>query len=133
MPPVHPGTIIKEIYLEPLGVTISQLGDILGVARRTISLIINGHSGVSVEMSLRLSKAFNTTPELWLNMQRDYDLWYAEKKIVLSKIRNIIPPRKFTCPFCMTSKIFLQIPHCYYAIFADSCAPNLIKYFSNKR
>jgi addiction module HigA family antidote len=89
MPPIHPGVILKEMYLEPLQVTISQLAEILGVARRTISLIINGHSNVSVEMSLRFSKAFNTTPELWLNMQRDYDLWYAERKISISQIRTI--------------------------------------------
>jgi addiction module HigA family antidote len=94
MPPVHPGIILKEMYLEPLGVSISQLGDILGVARRTISLIINSHSGVSVEMALRFSKAFNTTSELWLNMQRDCDLWYAERKIGLNQIRNIKPIKK---------------------------------------
>jgi addiction module HigA family antidote len=89
MPPVHPGEILKEMYLEPLGVTVSDFGTIIGVARRTISLIINGHSGISVEMALRLSKALNTTPELWLNMQRDYDLWNAAKKTDLSGIRNI--------------------------------------------
>ena len=90
MPPVHPGTVLKELYLEPLGVTVSEFGDIIGVARRTVSLIINGHSGISVEMALRLSKALSTTPELWLNMQRDYDLWNAEKKITLIHIRNIV-------------------------------------------
>ena len=90
MPPIHPGEILKEMYLEPLGVTVSEFGDVLGVARRTVSLIINGHSGISVEMALRLSKALNTTPELWLNMQRDYDLWNAEKKIELNGIRNIV-------------------------------------------
>ena len=89
MPPVHPGEILKEMYLEPLRVGVSEFGDILGVARRTISLIINGHSGISPEMALRLSKALNTTPELWLNMQRDYDLWHAEKNVVLKGIRNI--------------------------------------------
>ena len=91
MPPIHPGEILKEMYLEPLGVTISAFGSILGVARRTISLIVNGHSGISPEMALRLSKALDTTPELWLNMQRDYDLWNVEKKIVLTNIRKIVP------------------------------------------
>ncbi len=89
MPPVHPGTILKEMYLEPLNVSVSELGILLGVARRTVSLIINGHSGVSVEMALRFSKAFNTTPELWLNMQRDYDLWHAQKKAGFNQIRAI--------------------------------------------
>ncbi len=90
MPPIHPGEVLKEMYLEPLEVSISEFGDVLGVARRTVSLIINGHSGISPEMALRLSKALNTTPELWLNMQRDYNLWYAEKKVMLKEIRSII-------------------------------------------
>ncbi len=90
MPPVHPGEILKEMYLEPLTIGVSEFGAILGVGRRTISLIINGHSGVSAEMALRLSKALNTTPELWLNMQRDFDLWNAGKKIELKGIKTIV-------------------------------------------
>ena len=90
MPPVHPGEILKEMYLEPLGIGVSEFGAVLGVGRRTVSLIINGHSGVSAEMALRLSKALNTTPELWLNIQRDFDLWNAEKKIELKGIRRIV-------------------------------------------
>jgi len=90
MPPVHPGEILKELYLEPLGVGVSEFSTILGVARRTVSLIINGHSGISAEMALRLSKALNTTPELWLNMQRDFDLWNAGKKIELKGIKSIV-------------------------------------------
>ena len=90
MSPVHPGEILKEMYIEPLGIGISDFSTVLGVGRRTISLIINGHSGVSAEMALRLSKALNTSPELWMNMQRDFDLWNAGKKIELKGIRNII-------------------------------------------
>ncbi len=90
MPPVHPGEILKKMYLEPLKIGVTEFSAILGVGRRTISLIINGHSGVSAEMALRLSKALNTTPELWLNMQRDFDLWYAGKKIELKGIRRIV-------------------------------------------
>lgn len=93
MPPIHPGEILKEMYLDPLGVSISDFGNIIGVARRTVSLIINGHSGISAEMALRLSKALNTTPELWLNMQRDFDISNAAKKaeIFLKDIKSIIP------------------------------------------
>jgi len=89
MPPVHPGKILKEMYLEPMGIGVTMLAASLNVARRTISLIINGHSGISPEMALRLSKAFDTTPELWLNIQRSYDLWYAEKKVVLKNIQRL--------------------------------------------
>lgn len=89
MPPVHPGEILKEMYLDPLGISITDLADNLGVARKTISQLVNGHMGVSAEMALRLGKAFNTTPELWLNMQRNYDLWQAGSKIKVSHIRSL--------------------------------------------
>ena len=88
MPPVHPGEILKEMYLEPLGVSITGLANNLGVARKTVSQLVNGHMGVSAEMALRLGKAFSTTPELWLNMQRNYDLWEAGPKVKIMHIRS---------------------------------------------
>ena len=89
MPPIHPGKILKEMYLDPLGISITVLADNLGVARKTVSQLVNGHMGVSAEMALRLAKAFNTTAELWLNMQRNYDLWYAGSKIKTTHIRSL--------------------------------------------
>ena len=89
MPPVHPGEILKQMYLEPLEVSITQLSENLAVARKTVSQLVNGHMGVSAEMALRLAKAFDTTPELWLNMQRNYDLWYASAKIKVGKVRSL--------------------------------------------
>jgi addiction module HigA family antidote len=89
MPPVHPGEILKEMYLDPLEISITALADNLGVARKTVSQLVNGHMGVSAEMALRLAKSFNTTPELWLNMQRNYDLWYAGAKIKVTHIRSL--------------------------------------------
>ena len=89
MAPVHPGEILKEMYLEPLGISVTDFADNLGVTRRTVSLLVNGHSGVSAEMALRLGKALGTTPELWLNMQQKHDLWSAGKKVVLGKIRHL--------------------------------------------
>ena len=77
MRPVHPGEIIKHDYLEPLNLTIGALASSLGVTRPMLSAIINGRSSVSSEMAIRLSKAFDTTPDLWLGMQRDYDLYVA--------------------------------------------------------
>jgi addiction module HigA family antidote len=88
MPPVHPGEILKEMYLEPLGVSITGLADNLGVARKTISQLVNGHMGVSAEMAIRLGKAFSTTPELWLNMQQNYDLWVAGPRVKIMHIRS---------------------------------------------
>ena len=89
MPPVHPGEILKEMYLDPLTITLTALADNLGVARKTVSQLVNGHMGVSAEMALRLGKAFNTTPELWLNIQRNFDLWQAGSKIKVTHIRSL--------------------------------------------
>lgn len=87
MKPIHPGQILKEMYLEPLNLNQADAATNLGVARKTLSMLLNGHQGVSAEMALRLSKAFNTTPELWLNMQRNYDLWNAGQRVKLSQIK----------------------------------------------
>jgi len=78
--PTHPGGILKRQYMEPLSMTISALAATLGVSRKTLSEIVNGHASITPDMALRLSKAFKTTPELWLNMQRNYDLWQASHK-----------------------------------------------------
>ena len=84
MPPIHPGAILRDMYLEPLSLTITDLAARIGVARRTVSLLINEHTGVSAEMALRLSKAFGTSPELWLNLQQKHDLWNAGKSETLN-------------------------------------------------
>jgi antitoxin HigA-1 len=76
--PTHPGRIIMEDYLKPLSLTITQLAAMLGVSRKTLSKIINEKGSITPDMSLRLSRAFDTTPELWLNLQKNYDLWQAE-------------------------------------------------------
>ncbi len=76
--PTHPGKIIKEDYLKPLSLTISELALILGISRKTLSKIINERGAVSPDMALRLSRAFDTTPDFWLNLQKNRDLWQAE-------------------------------------------------------
>lgn len=96
MPPVHPGEILKDMYLDPLDITVTGLASSINVARRTVSLIINGHSGISAEMALRLATAFNTTAEFWLNLQRSYDLWNASQKINLSSIKHLVAAKKAT-------------------------------------
>ncbi|MBM2838805.1 MAG: plasmid maintenance system antidote protein, family [Deltaproteobacteria bacterium] len=67
--PPHPGEVIKELCIEPLGVSITDAAKALGVSRKTLSELLNGHSGISPEMAVRLSIAFNTTPESWLTQQ----------------------------------------------------------------
>lgn len=88
--PRHPGHILNTLYLEPLSLTISKLAEILAVSRKTISAIINERKSVTPEMALRLSQAFpNSTPESWLNLQRNYDLWQVAYRS--SKWKNIHP------------------------------------------
>ncbi len=77
--PGHPGGILRRHYLEPLGLTVADLARTLGGSRKTVSKIVNERGAVSADMALRLSQAFGTTPELWLNLQQNYDLWHAAK------------------------------------------------------
>jgi antitoxin HigA-1 len=77
--PPHPGEIIKALCLDPLALSITDAAQGLGVSRKTLSAILNGRSGVSPEMAIRLSIAFGTSAESWLNQQVQYDLWHAEQ------------------------------------------------------
>lgn len=77
--PPHPGEILKEDYLSPLNLTVTQTAEALGVSRKNLSEVVNGHTGISPEMALRLAKAFDTTAQLWLNLQLQYDLWNAQQ------------------------------------------------------
>jgi len=76
--PPHPGGILKSLCLEPLGLTVTEAAEALGVSRKTLSSILNGRAGISPEMAVRLSIAFGTTAESWLNQQTQFDLWHAE-------------------------------------------------------
>ncbi len=75
--PTHPGGILKRQYLEALDLSVAEVADALRVSRKTLSKIINERGAVTPDMALRLSKAFKTTPELWLNLQQSYDLWHT--------------------------------------------------------
>lgn len=77
--PPHPGGNLKELCLAPLGLTVTQAAKALGVSRKTLSSILNGRAGISPEMAVRLSIAFDTTAESWLNQQSQFDLWHAEQ------------------------------------------------------
>ena len=84
--PVHPGRIIRDDYLEPLELTTGALAKALGVTRQTMSAILNERAGVSPEMALRLAKAFDTTPDLWITLQRNYDLYRASQNFDVNKV-----------------------------------------------
>ncbi|MBT3308074.1 MAG: HigA family addiction module antidote protein [Gammaproteobacteria bacterium] len=77
--PPHPGQVIKELCLEPLKLTVTEAAKGLDVSRKTLSTILNGKAGITPEMAVRLSTAFNTSSESWINLQTQYDLWQAEQ------------------------------------------------------
>ena len=79
-PPTHPGGILKRLYLAPMEITVSELARRIGVSRKTVSKLVNERGSVTPDMALRLSRAFNTTPDLWLNLQKNNDLWQAGQK-----------------------------------------------------
>ncbi len=79
--PPHPGEIIREDYVKPLGLTVTAAAAGLGVTRKTLSELLNGHSGVSPEMAIRLEMAGWTTADHWLRMQMQYDLWHAKQRV----------------------------------------------------
>jgi addiction module HigA family antidote len=78
--PPHPGEIIRELCIEPLGLSVTDTAKGLGVSRKTLSAILNGRAGISPKMAIRLSIAFGTSAESWLNQQSQYDLWQAEQQ-----------------------------------------------------
>ena len=89
--PPHPGEIIKILCLEPLGVTVTRAAAALDVSRKTLSAILNGHAGISPVMAVRLSIAFGTSAESWLNQQTQYDLWHAEQRRKELRVAKLVP------------------------------------------
>ena len=79
--PPHPGGIVKRQCLEPMGLTVTRAAQGLGVTRQALSELVNERAGISVEMAIRLSKAFGSTPETWLGMQMAYELWHARDRV----------------------------------------------------
>ena len=87
--PPHPGEVIRELCLEPLGLSVTDLAAGLGVSRKTLSAILNGRTRVTAEMALRLAKAFDTSAESWLNQQMQYDLWMARRRVKSLRVRKL--------------------------------------------
>lgn len=86
--PPHPGEIIREQCLEPLGLSVTDAAEGLGVTRKALSELLNGHSGVSPEMAIRLARAFGSTPETWLKLQLQFDLAKAENRTIGIKVKQ---------------------------------------------
>jgi addiction module HigA family antidote len=87
--PPHPGEVLRELYLEPLGVTVTEAARRLGVTRKTLSELVNGRAGLSPDMAIRVGIATKSTPESWLNMQMHYDLWQARKRPKKPKVGRL--------------------------------------------
>ncbi len=96
--PTHPGKIIKKDYLETLSLTISELASNLGVSRKTLSKIMNERGAVTPDMALRLSRAFDTTPDFWLTLQKNFDLFLAEKASNDWQMVKPFPPQLLHSP-----------------------------------
>ena len=94
--PPHPGRIVRQECIEPLGLTVTEAARALRVTRQTLNNLVNGRSGISPEMAIRLSKAFGSSPEVWLGMQMEYDLAQAEKTADQIKIERIEQGRMTT-------------------------------------
>ena len=91
--PPHPGEIIKELCLEPLGLSVTDAAKGLGVTRKALSELLNGHAGLSPEMAIRwLEQAFGSTAETWLKMQLEYDLWQAKQRAGNLKVTRFASP-----------------------------------------
>lgn len=88
--PAHPGEVVRELCIEPLGLTVTEAAKGLGVTRKALSELLNGHSRISPEMAIRLSIAFNTSAESWINQQAKYDLWIAEQRRGQLKVKCLI-------------------------------------------
>ena len=96
--PPHPGEIIRDLYIEPLELTVTQAATGLGVSRKTLSLLLNGHAGISPEMAVRLSKAFGRTPEGWLQLQMQYDLAQVSQRIQGIQVTSFVRPETELMP-----------------------------------
>ena len=87
--PPHPGAFIRRICLVPLGLTVTEAAEGLGVSRNTFSMLLNGRLGISPEMAIRLSKGFGGSPETWLQQQMQYDLWHVLQRKEKIKVRKL--------------------------------------------
>jgi len=90
-PPIHPGEILREEFLEPLGLTQRDLADRIDVSYQRVNELVNGKRGVTADTALRLARAFGTSPDVWINLQVRVDLWEAEHGRSSREIQDIRP------------------------------------------
>lgn len=88
LPPSHPGEILKEMFIVERGLTITEVAKGLNMARANLSSVINGHLGISPELAVKLSEAFGNSTQFWINLQNNYEVWHAERKINRASIQH---------------------------------------------
>ena len=88
LPPVHPGEILRKEYLKERKLTVTEVAKGLGIARANLSAIVNERAGISPELAVKLSEAFGNTAQFWVDLQKNYELWHAERKVNRSAIRH---------------------------------------------
>jgi len=88
--PSHPGEILREMFIKEHGFTITEVAEGLGIARANLSAIVNERAGISPELAIKLSEAFGNSAQFWINLQKNYELWYAEKKVDRKSIRHFL-------------------------------------------
>jgi len=86
--PVHPGEILREDYIKERGLTVTEVAKGLGIARANLSAIVNERAGISPELAVKLSEAFGNTAQFWINLQKNYELWHAERKVNRAAIKH---------------------------------------------
>ena len=86
--PVHPGEILREEYITERGLTITEVAEGLGITRQTLSAVVNEKASITPELAVKLSEAFGNTAQFWINLQKNYEMWHAEKKVDRTNIRH---------------------------------------------
>ena len=90
LPPSHPGEILREMFIKEHKLTITDVANGLGIARANLSAIVNERAGISPELAIKLSEAFGNTALFWINLQKNYELWLAEKKVNRKKVKHFV-------------------------------------------
>jgi addiction module HigA family antidote len=90
LPPSHPGEILREMFINEHNLTITEVAEGLGIARGNLSAIVNERAGISPELAVKLSEAFGNTAQFWINLQKNYELWHAEKNVNRKMIRHFV-------------------------------------------
>ena len=88
LPPAHPGEILREEFINARALTVTEVAKGIGMARANLSAVVNERAGISPELAVKLSEAFGNTAEFWINLQKNYELWHAEKNVDRKSIKH---------------------------------------------